>query len=170
MTMTMTKLVCLSLLLTATAVGIHAFSSLPTSPLPASTKWRSSVGVSIHHLSESSIHSNDDDHDYVNPSLPSSSTRRNFFLATTTTVTTTVVTLIPLISSISPAFASGGATAGKYTTIPIAKRRYYGRVQQAVHEFLLMAPAVIKGDLTDPTVQVMSSDFFCKNVCRIAKY
>lgn len=26
--------------------------------------------------------------------------------------------------------ASGGATAGKYTTIPIAKRRYYGRVQQ----------------------------------------
>jgi len=29
-------------------------------------------------------------------------------------------------------------------------------VQEAVHEFLLMAPAVIKGDLTDPTVQ----DFF----------
>lgn len=49
-----------------------------------------------------------------------------------------------------------GATAGKYTTIPIAKRRYYGRVQEAVHEFLLMGPAVVKGDLTDPTVQ----DFF----------
>ena len=31
------------------------------------------------------------------------------------------------------AWASGGATAGKYTTIPIAKRRYYGRVQEAVH-------------------------------------
>ena len=34
------------------------------------------------------------------------------------------------------ALASGGATAGKYTTIPIAKRRYYGRVQEAVHEFV----------------------------------
>ena len=34
------------------------------------------------------------------------------------------------------AFASGGATAGKYTTIPIAKRRYYGRVQEGVHEFV----------------------------------
>ena len=42
------------------------------------------------------------------------------------------------------------------STIPIAKRRYYGRVQEAVHEFLLMGPAVIKGDMTDPTVQ----DFF----------
>lgn len=36
----------------------------------------------------------------------------------------------------SVAWASGGATAGKYTTIPIAKRRYYGRVQQAVHDFV----------------------------------
>ena len=26
--------------------------------------------------------------------------------------------------------ASGGATAGKYTSIPIAKRRYFGRVKQ----------------------------------------
>jgi hypothetical protein len=34
------------------------------------------------------------------------------------------------------ALASGGATAGKYTTIPIAKRRYYGRVQQGVHDFV----------------------------------
>ena len=64
--------------------------------------------------------------------------------------------MLPLLGSVDPALASGGATAGKYTTIPIAKRRYYGRVQEAVHEFLLMAPAVIKGDLTDPTVQ----DFF----------
>mmetsp|Transcript_8766 Transcript_8766/g.18759 ORF Transcript_8766/g.18759 Transcript_8766/m.18759 type:complete len:264 (-) Transcript_8766:166-957(-) len=65
------------------------------------------------------------------------------------------VSIVPILSPF-PATASGGATAGKYTTIPIAKRRYYGRVQEAVHEFLLMAPAVIKGDLTDPTVQ----DFF----------
>jgi len=49
--------------------------------------------------------------------------------------------------------ASGGATAGKYTTIPIAKRRYYGRVQQAVHEFLEMGPVVVKADMTDPMIQ-----------------
>lgn len=73
--------------------------------------------------------------------------RRNFLL--TAAATTAAAILTPV-----PAYASGGATAGKYTTIPIAKRRYYGRVQEAVHEFLLMAPAVIKGDLTDPTVQV----------------
>lgn len=34
------------------------------------------------------------------------------------------------------ALASGGATAGKYTTIPIAKRRYFGRVQEGVHDFV----------------------------------
>lgn len=52
-----------------------------------------------------------------------------------------------------PVLASGGATAGKYTTIPIAKRRYYGRVQQAVHEFLLMGPDVVKGDMTATSIQ-----------------
>mmetsp|Transcript_19917 Transcript_19917/g.24599 ORF Transcript_19917/g.24599 Transcript_19917/m.24599 type:complete len:272 (+) Transcript_19917:161-976(+) len=51
------------------------------------------------------------------------------------------------------ALASGGATAGKYTTIPIAKRRYYGRVQQAVHDFLLMGPAVVAGNLKDDKIQ-----------------
>eukprot|EP00550_Attheya_septentrionalis_P008951 CAMPEP_0198280006 /NCGR_PEP_ID=MMETSP1449-20131203/186_1 /TAXON_ID=420275 /ORGANISM="Attheya septentrionalis, Strain CCMP2084" /LENGTH=244 /DNA_ID=CAMNT_0043975265 /DNA_START=106 /DNA_END=840 /DNA_ORIENTATION=+ len=54
------------------------------------------------------------------------------------------------------AWASGGATAGKYTTIPIAKRRYYGRVQQAVHEFLIMGQAVVSADMTKPLIQ----DFF----------
>jgi hypothetical protein len=34
----------------------------------------------------------------------------------------------------------------KTRTIPIAKRRYYGRVQQAVHEFLLLGPSVVKGE------------------------
>jgi hypothetical protein len=38
-------------------------------------------------------------------------------------------------------------------TIPIAKRRYYGRVQQAVHEFLEMGGEVVKGDMTQPTIQ-----------------
>jgi hypothetical protein len=72
--------------------------------------------------------------------------RRNFLGSVAVAVLTT---LTPL----SPAHASGGATAGKYTTIPIAKRRYYGRVQQGVHEYLLMGPAIVKGDTTDTTVQ-----------------
>lgn len=33
-------------------------------------------------------------------------------------------------------------------------RRYYGRVQQAVHEFLAMGPAIIKGDMNDPQIQL----------------
>lgn len=45
-----------------------------------------------------------------------------------------VVGLVPAFITPDLANASGGATAGKYTTIPIAKRRYYGRVQEAVHE------------------------------------
>ena len=76
--------------------------------------------------------------------------RRQFF----TTAVSTATAGMAILTSPSASFASGGATAGKYTTIPIAKRRYYGRVQEAVHEFLLMAPAVIKGDMTDPTIQV----------------
>jgi len=68
-----------------------------------------------------------------------------------TAITTAVGGVI--VGSSQPAFASGGATAGKYTTIPIAKRRYYGRVQESVHEFLLMGPAIVKGDTTDYNVQ-----------------
>ena len=80
---------------------------------------------------------------------------RRFFLDTLVAATTTsaIATLVVPLSP-SPAFASGGATAGRYTTIPIAKRRYYGRVQEAVHEFLLMGPAVVKGDLSAPEVQI----------------
>eukprot|EP00587_Corethron_hystrix_P009776 CAMPEP_0113308394 /NCGR_PEP_ID=MMETSP0010_2-20120614/6850_1 /TAXON_ID=216773 ORGANISM="Corethron hystrix, Strain 308" /NCGR_SAMPLE_ID=MMETSP0010_2 /ASSEMBLY_ACC=CAM_ASM_000155 /LENGTH=222 /DNA_ID=CAMNT_0000163427 /DNA_START=218 /DNA_END=886 /DNA_ORIENTATION=+ /assembly_acc=CAM_ASM_000155 len=72
--------------------------------------------------------------------------RRSFFA---TISAAAAVSLLP----VDPAFASGGATAGKYTTIPIAKRRYYGRVQEAVHEFLLMGPAVVKADMSDPSIQ-----------------
>ena len=36
----------------------------------------------------------------------------------------------------------------------------YGRVQEAVHEFLLMGPAVIKDDLSDPSVQVSSKSIY----------
>lgn len=91
-----------------------------------------------------SLYSQNNDADTV-------SSRRNFL----NKAALTAATSIAISSSPAASHASGGATAGKYTTIPIAKRRYYGRVQEAVHEFLLMAPAVIKGDMTDPIVQVM---------------
>ncbi|GMH52896.1 hypothetical protein TrVE_jg7587 [Triparma verrucosa] len=65
-----------------------------------------------------------------------------------------LTSLLPLIAAPvasqvkpQPSQASGGATAGKYTTIPIAKRRYYGRVQQSIHEYLLLGPAIVKGDM-----------------------
>jgi len=64
----------------------------------------------------------------------------------------------------SAAWASGGATAGKYTTIPIAKRRYFGRVKQGVYEFILLGDAIAKGDLDGddvtsffaPTIKIQS--------------
>lgn len=40
-----------------------------------------------------------------------------------------------------------------YSTIPIAKRRYYGRVQAAVHDFLLIGPEVVKGDMSSSTIK-----------------
>jgi len=82
-------------------------------------------------------------------------TRRSF-----THQTLGVALLLPISQSLpSPVSASGGATAGKYTTIPIAKRRYYGRVQEAVHEYLLIGPAIVKGEMEDPTLKL----FFDKN-------
>jgi len=56
--------------------------------------------------------------------------------------------------------ASGGATAGKYTTIPIAKRRYYGRVKQGVFEYLAVGAAVKKGELSSATID----DFFADTI------
>lgn len=72
--------------------------------------------------------------------------RRSAFVAVGAAAATTL--LLP-----NPASASGGATAGKYTTIPIAKRRYYGRVQQAVHDFLGIGPSVLKADMTAGEIQ-----------------
>mmetsp|Transcript_13616 Transcript_13616/g.19521 ORF Transcript_13616/g.19521 Transcript_13616/m.19521 type:complete len:266 (+) Transcript_13616:129-926(+) len=66
---------------------------------------------------------------------------------------TTIAGAPLVVFSPTEVVASGGATAGKYTTIPIAKRRYYGRVQQAVHEFLQMGPDVIRGDMTASSIQ-----------------
>lgn len=56
------------------------------------------------------------------------------------------------------ATASGGATAGKYTTIPIAKRRYFGRVKQGVFEYLLVGAAIKKGELTADSIENFFSD------------
>jgi len=39
------------------------------------------------------------------------------------------------------------------STIPIAKRRYYGRVQQGVHEFLEMGSPMTKADMTAERIQ-----------------
>lgn len=135
----MAKLSVLSLFFAA-VTGTNGFSTNPPSSVSAQNAQQLSTQMSL----KSSA--NDD--------IPSSSFQRRNFLATATAAAGTI--MVPLLSSTSPAYASGGATAGKYTTIPIAKRRYYGRVQEAVHEFLLMTPAIIKGDLNDPTVQ----DFF----------
>ncbi|KAL3826465.1 hypothetical protein ACHAXA_011274 [Cyclostephanos tholiformis] len=115
--------------------------------------------------SSSDSHGDDyDDADAIEVNRPPSDHddghgRRAFLVASASAVVVVASSMSPSSSSIfvpPSASASGGATAGKYTTIPIAKRRYYGRVQEAVHEFLLMAPAVIDGDLTDASIR----DFF----------
>lgn len=64
-----------------------------------------------------------------------------------------------------PAMASGGATAGKYTTQPIAKRRHFGRVKQGVFEFLAMEGPVFKGDLKSEDI----SDFFADTIVTARK-
>lgn len=40
-----------------------------------------------------------------------------------------------------------------FRTIPIAKRRYYGRVQQGVHDFLAMGPELVKAKTSAEKVQ-----------------
>lgn len=99
--------------------------------------------------------SNSNNNDYINHAViteddlsrPTTNPRRQFL--TTAAAAIVAVTRTPA----DVAWASGGATAGKYTTIPIAKRRYYGRVQQAVHDFLLMGPAVVAGEVKSPSIQ-----------------
>jgi len=62
----------------------------------------------------------------------------------------------------SEAGASGGSTAGKYSTIPSAKRRFYGRVRQGIYQFLLMEKPVLAGDFEDPLV----TEFFAKTIVK----
>merc|ERR1712238_49184 len=86
----------------------------------------------------------------------SSSSRRDLFQKTAASIVGVTGALVLPGGGIvapQPAYASGGATAGKYTSIPIAKRRYYGRVQASVHEFLLLGPDVVKADFSAATIQ-----------------
>jgi hypothetical protein len=81
--------------------------------------------------------------------------RRNLLNSVAVSVTGGVLSsLMVATTTASPAWASGGATAGRYTTIPIAKRRYYGRVQEAVHEFLDIGKDVVKADMNAAAIQL----------------
>eukprot|EP00929_Paragymnodinium_shiwhaense_P016935 TRINITY_DN1256_c0_g1_i1.p1 TRINITY_DN1256_c0_g1~~TRINITY_DN1256_c0_g1_i1.p1 ORF type:complete len:269 (+),score=86.49 TRINITY_DN1256_c0_g1_i1:160-966(+) len=63
---------------------------------------------------------------------------------------------------VEPAEATGGSTAGKFSTIPAAKRRFYGRVKQGFFEFLKMEEPIMAGRLQDPLVTV----FFEKTIIK----
>lgn len=119
---------------------VTAGTAFSFAPLPRSTKTIKSSTVTNLLNNDNSVANEDTDTD-----------SRRKFLATVTAAFVTGVSLPG-----DAAWASGGATAGKYTTIPIAKRRYYGRVQQGVHDFLLMGPAVVAGEIKSAPIQ----DFF----------
>uniref|UniRef100_A0A7S2S4V6 Uncharacterized protein n=1 Tax=Eucampia antarctica TaxID=49252 RepID=A0A7S2S4V6_9STRA len=104
-----------------------------------SWKWSCILLIGVLLISKSS--------GYSSNSQPKNS-RRSFIVTSAASV---AAVLVP--NEKDAAWASGGATAGKYTTIPIAKRRYYGRVQQAVHDFLLMGPSIVNKDLKSYDVQ-----------------
>jgi len=52
-----------------------------------------------------------------------------------------------------PALASGGSTAGKYSTIPSAKKRFYGRVRQGIYQYLKMEKPILDGDLENQAIK-----------------
>ena len=56
------------------------------------------------------------------------------------------------------ASASGGATAGKTTSIPRAKIRYYGRMAQVLYAYNALGKAVESGDV--PTIKAAKASFF----------
>lgn len=60
------------------------------------------------------------------------------------------------------AHASGGSTAGKYSTIPAAKRRFYGRVKQGIYQFLQLEQPIVAGTLDDPLL----ANFFAKTIIK----
>merc|ERR1740125_11556 len=133
----MAKLSTISILLAA-VIGTHGFSSISSS-----TELRRITSTQLFNL-------NDEDTSSVKG-------RRDFLSSTTASI---AILLPTLLSNTLPAYASGGATAGKYTTIPIAKRRYFGRVKQGIYEYNLLGAAVRKGELSAPDVL----DFFDDNI------
>ena len=96
----MAKLSTISILLAA-VIGTHGFSLI-------------SSNTEVRHVSSTQLYSNLNDEDHTDGG------RRGFLSSTTASI---AILLPTLLSNTSPAYASGGATAGKYTTIPIAKRR-----------------------------------------------
>jgi len=68
-----------------------------------------------------------------------------------------------IASEAEPARASGGSTAGKYSTIPSAKRRFYGRVRQGLYQYLQMEPDINAGNLQAQSID----DFFGKNIIKV---
>jgi hypothetical protein len=57
--------------------------------------------------------------------------------------------------------ASGGATAGKTTSIPRAKIRYYGRMAQVLSAYNALAKAIDSGDVA--TIKAAKATFFAEN-------
>jgi hypothetical protein len=92
-------------------------------------------------------------HAYQVPTPPKRTTQRTRQELLRNLVAAATISGGSLLFAPNSANASGGATAGRYTTIPIAKRRYYGRVQEAVHEFLAMGNDVVKGDMNAQSIQ-----------------
>jgi hypothetical protein len=82
---------------------------------------------------------------------------RRKFLESLAFAATGALTLDSMPARVS---ASGGATAGKYTTIPIAKRRYFGRVKQGIYEYLAMGAAVKAGNFQSPAIE----NFFSQTI------
>ena len=56
--------------------------------------------------------------------------------------------------------ASGGATAGKTTSIPRAKIRYYGRMAQALYAYNALGKAIDSGDVA--TIKAAKATFFAE--------
>jgi len=110
-------------------LGLLAFLA---SGIPACVAFSNPQAAKTHHQQQqqsNNINSNKNEValQQQQSSLPS---RRELFQKTASSIVgVTGALVLPGFATVEPANASGGATAGKYTTIPIAKRRYYGRVQ-----------------------------------------
>jgi len=57
------------------------------------------------------------------------------------------------LGSPSSVSAGGGSTAGKYSSQPIAKRRYYGKVSNSIYRYLSMGDSIVTGDFKTPAVE-----------------